>query len=95
MTIVLFFTFRFILISSSSVLLYILPSGFYTQLTTSLVNKYAFQVAKPDAIQLGRLTPKSQPLKFLRFPIFPPRHPILTVDPPTSCDTSYLYVGQR
>jgi len=94
MTILLFLAFRFILISSSRVLLYLLLSGFYTELT-SLVYKYPFQVAKRDAIQLGRLTAKSQPLKFIRFPTFPPRHPILTADPPTSCDTSYLYVGQR
>ena len=64
MTIVLFLTFRFVLISSPSVLLYLLPSGFYTE-PTSLVYKYAIQVAKHDAIQLGRLTAESQPLKFI------------------------------
>jgi len=81
--------------SSSRILLYLLPSGFYTEHTSSLVFKYAFQVTKRDAIQLGRLTTKPQPLYFLRFPFVSPRHPILTADPPTSCDTSYLYVGQR
>jgi hypothetical protein len=58
-TIILFLSFRFFLKSSSRVLLYLLPSVFYTALTTSLVYKYAFQVAKRDAIQLGRLKPES------------------------------------